>query len=132
LADFFSEFAVALNQKDASKVSDYYYTPSIFVSRGTKQVCSDWQQLVKFNQQFIDQFLLKELNERTLKIVKTLKLSKKLFFCMVEWQYEDENEMVAIDTRMSFTLKKEGDSQFKIMVTVLIETVDDVNALLAV
>lgn len=78
--DIFNEFAGALNQNDATRVSDYNYTLSIFVSHESKQACSDWQQLVKVNQQFIDQLFQEQLNERTPKILKTLKLSKKLFF----------------------------------------------------
>lgn len=129
---FFVDFAGALNKKDATKVSQYYYTPSIFVSRESKQVCSDGQQLVKNNQQFIEHLFPKESCECTAKILKTIKLSSKLFFCMVEWQYKDENAMVGDNPLMSFTLKSEGGNQFKIMVTVINETANDLNALLAV
>jgi hypothetical protein len=128
---FFSEFAGALNQKDATRASNYYFTHSKFISREYKQVCSGCKQLIKANQQFIDQFFLKGLSEKSPKTLRTLKLSNRMFFCMVEWQSEDENEKVVNNSRMSYTLKNEGDNPFKIMVNVMNETVDDVNALLA-
>lgn len=116
---FFEQYAQTLNSKNAGEIARYHMLPSVFVIDETKKIFHAYKDVENEIQAFINALDERGCTEHVPQVNQAIRLSDKILFSNVRWQYKNEEGEVLCTTHCSYTLQQVNDSELKIIVEVI-------------
>ena len=124
--DFFRQYAQTLDKHETSALANHHLLPCVFVLDDQKTIVHEQSEIELLNQRFIDALRNEGVVRHVPQVNQAIRLSDKILFSNVRWQFKDAQDNTLLSTQCSYTLQQVGETELKIIV----EVIDDENNLL--
>jgi len=116
---FLTDYAKALDSQDIKQLTDFCLLPTVVMNDQQKILFNNREQLTTAYGSLIEQMMLAKVAKNTPKLSQAIRLSDTLCFIKMRWLFMDKSDNLLFSCPASYTLKREGDNGFKIIVAVV-------------
>lgn len=116
---FFNRYADTLNQHEPGELAKLHMLPSVFVVDESKKILHDFSEVENMNRKFIEALQGYGVVSHSPQVNQAIRLSDKILFANVRWQFRDADDKVKLTTHCSYTLQQIDETDLKIIVEVI-------------
>ena len=124
--DFFEQYAATLALHDADALSKHHLLPCVFMLDDDKRIIHEQDEMVTINQNYIEALEALHVVKHKALVNQAIRLSDKILFANVRWQFKDKDDKTVYSGQCSYTLQQVEDNELKIIV----EVIDDEDRIL--
>lgn len=125
IAEFFTQMAAALEQRDRTKIATLFKLPCIVITDEQKRVLHSADDIINVYGQRFEQLSLAGVSRIHAEILNQVKLSDAMVYCRINWLLYPPGADVALRCPCSYILQAEKTTakqqRIKIMVSVVEE-----------
>lgn len=116
---FFKQYAETLDRHVAGELANHHLLPCVFVLDEQKKIVHDREEVELMNSRLIQALKSKGVVSHTPQVNQAIRLSDKILFSTVRWQFRDEEDKVQMTIHCSYTLQQLDETELKIIVEVI-------------